>query len=114
MLFPANAKARIAKTFYDKTVKVYAKTETVDREGGIVNGTTVKGTFKGNVRFNSLGELQSELGLTRNIDIAISCPTDTKVEVDDLLEYKGIKYVVTDALPRDSHKFIMGEKWRAE
>ena len=114
MLFPDNAKSKIAKAFYDKTVKIYAKTETVDEEGGIVNGFIAKGTFKGSVRFNSLGELQSELGLTRNIDIAVSCPTDTKVEVDDLLEYNGIKYIVTDALPRDSHKFLMGEKWRAE
>ena len=114
MLFPDNAKNKIAEAFYDKVVKVLETSETLDEEGGLVkNGTTVKSTFKGNVRFNALGELQSELGLTKSIDVAISCPTDTEVEVGDLLEYAGITYVVTDALPRDSHKYIMGEKWRA-
>ena len=115
MLFPDSAKKKIAEAFYDKTVSILTKTETLDSEGGVVKGATaVKGTFKGNVRFNALGELKTELGLTHNIDIAISCPTDTAVEVDDLLQYAGVKYVVTDALPRDSHKYIMGEKWRVQ
>ena len=114
MWFPNSAKKQIAKAFYDKTIAVLAKVETIDEEGGIVNTTTTKGTFQGNVRFNALGELQTELGLTHNIDIAISCPADTDVEVDNLLEYAGVKYIVTDAMPRDSHKYIMGEKWRAE
>ena len=114
MLFPTNAKNKIAEAFYDKVVEVLDASETLDEEGGVVkNGTTVKSTFKGNVRFNALGELQSELGLTKSIDIAVSCPTDTAVEVGDLLRYAGIIYVVTNALPRDSHKYIMGEKWRA-
>lgn len=113
MLFPDSAKMAILNAFYDKVIAVLTKTETIDAEGGLVkNGTTVKSTFKGNVRFNALGELQTELGLTQNIDIAISCPTDTAVEVGDLLQYAGVKYVATDVLPRDSHKFIMGEKWR--
>lgn len=114
MLFPDNAKKKIAEAFYDKAIEILETSETLDEEGGVVkNGTTVKSTFKGNVRFNALGELQSELGLTKSIDIAISCPTNTQVEVGDLLRYAGITYMVTDALPRDSHKYIMGEKWRA-
>lgn len=115
MLFPDSAKAKIKDAFYDKTIEILDATENVDAEGGIVkNMTTVKGTFKGNVRFNALGELQTELGLTQNIDIAISCPTDTEVVVGDLLRYSSITYLVTDSLPRDSHKFIMGAKWRAD
>lgn len=115
MLFDDKAKAKIAKAFYDKTIEVLDSSESVDAEGGIVkNPTTVKSTFKGNIRFNALGELQTELGLTKNIDIAISCPTDTEVEVGDLLRYSGITYLVTDSLPRDSHKYIMGAKWRAD
>ena len=113
MLFPDSAKDAIAKAFYDKDIAILDDTETIDAEGGIVrNETTVKSTFKGNVRFNALGELQTELGLTQNIDIAISCSTDTAVEVGDLLQYAGVKYVATDVLPRDSHRYIMGEKWR--
>ena len=115
MLFPDSAKAKIKQAFYDKTVEILDATENVDTEGGIVkNMTTIKGTFKSNIRFNALGELQTELGLTKNIDIAISCPTDTEVEVGDLLRYSSITYLVTDSLPRDSHKLIMGAKWRAD
>lgn len=115
MLFDDKAKAKIAKAFYDKTIEVLDATENVDAEGGIVkNYKTVKSTFKGNIRFNALGELQTELGLTQNIDVAISCPTNTEVEVGDLVRYSSVTYLVTDSLPRDSHKYIMGAKWRAD
>ncbi len=115
MLFDEKAKAKIAKVFYDKTIEVLDSSESVDSEGGIVRNTaTVKSTFKGNIRFNTLGELQTEMGLTQKIDIAISCPTDTEIEVGDLLRYAGVIYLVSDALPRDSHKYIMGAKWRMD
>lgn len=113
MLFPEAAKAAISKTFYDKEVSILAKTETIDSEGGVVKaGETVKSTFKGNVRFVLLEEVQSELGLTEEIDIAITCDTYTDVKVDDFLSYKGVKYVALGVLPRDSHIMIAGKKWR--
>ncbi len=113
MQFPDKAKKVIADTFYDKEVAVLEKTETLDAEGGVVkNSTTIKSTFKGNVRFIALGEEQNELGLVENIDIQITCPTDTAVEVDDLLQYAGVKYVAVSVLPSDSHKTIWGQKWQ--
>lgn len=113
MQFPDRAKATIANAFYDKVVEVLDKTETLDSEGGVVkSGETVKSTFKGNVRFITLGEEQNELGLVENIDVQITCPTDTAVEVDDLLQYAGVKYVAVNVLPSDSHKTIMGQKWQ--
>lgn len=115
MLFPDSAKNAISSVFYDKQVFVLSGTSEIDEEGGLVReSTTPSNSFYGNVRFNALGELQDEIGLVKNIDIAISCPTDTAVEVDDLLQYEGIKYIATDVLPYDSHKLITGQKWEKQ
>jgi len=114
MLFPTDAKTKIAEAFYDKMVEVLAKTETTDSEGGVVkSGTTTKSTFTGNVRFTALGEVQVELGLVERIDIAITCDPATEVIVDDLLQYAGNKYVATEVLPFDSHLLIVGRKWQS-
>jgi hypothetical protein len=113
MLFPKEANKLIAKSFYDKAVDVLDKSETVDSEGGAVKTSgTVKSTFQANVRFTALSKVQTELGLTDDIDVAITCATDTAVAVDDLLQYKGVKYVATDVLPFDSHILIVGKKWQ--
>lgn len=115
MLFPDSAKTAIAESFYDKTVEILAKQETLDDEGGVVkSGLTVKSTFRGNVRFNALGVVQQELGLVEDIDIAISCSPSIDVKIDDLLQYNGKRYVVTDVLPFDSHLLITGKKWQAQ
>lgn len=115
MQFPDKSKKAIANAFYDKEVAILSKSEMLDDEGGVVkNAETVKSTFKGNVRFTVLGEEQSEIGLVENIDIQITCPTDTDVKVDDLLKHQGVKYVAVDVLPFDSHKTIMGRKWEKQ
>jgi len=129
MLFPESAKNAISSVFYDKLILVLSNLETIDSEGGVVrtiatiesesdesggDDPTIKSTFYGNVRFVALGELENEIGLTHNIDIAISCPTETAVEVNDLLQYKGIVYVATDVLPYDSHKMITGQRWEKQ
>ena len=115
MLFPEDAKDAISSVFYDKSISVLSDTTEIDDEGGIVRTSSqTTSTFKGNVRFNALGELQNEIGLTHNIDIAITCPTDTAVAVNDLLQYAGIKYVATDVVPYDSHKLITGERWEKQ
>ena len=115
MLFPESAKKTIAQTFYDKTVEVLSSNTTLDEEGGAVrNAAIVASTFKGNVRFTNLAEIQESMGLTRKIDIAITCATDTAVAVDDLLQYQGVKYVVVSAVPSDSHLTITGERWQGQ
>ena len=113
MLLPTDFKDTVASTFYDKTITILNRTSSKDTEGGIVRGsTTTKGTFTGNVRFNALGELQSEIGLVESIDIAITCLPTVDVAVDDLLQYAGKRYVATDVLPYDSHKLIVGRVWQ--
>ena len=129
MLFPESAKNAISSVFFDKLVLVLSDSEIIDSEGGVVRtianeeseseesggyDPTIKSSFYGNVRFNALGELENEIGLTHNIDIAISCPTDTAVEVNDLLQYKGTIYIATDVLPYDSHKLITGQRWETQ
>lgn len=110
MLLPANFKQTIAEHFYDKTIKVLESTET-NTNGWVEHTLTEKGTFQGNVQFNNLGEVQSELGITESVDIAITCGTSVDVAGEDLLEYLGQKYAVTAIRPSDSHLLITGRKW---
>lgn len=115
MLVPSSFTAAIADTFYDKTVTKLTRSTTTDSEGGVKKTTSSpSSTFKGNVRFEALGEVQSELGLTEKIDIAITCPPDTAVSVDDIIEYLSVKYVATSVLPRDTHKLIVGQRWQGQ
>lgn len=110
MLLPASFTSIVADTFYDKDVSVLTKTSTsVD---GWVNeaATTVKSTFKCNVRFNKLAEIQAELGLTEQIDIAITCLPNTDIKKGDFIKYKGVTYRVTAAVPNDSHLKVAGSK----
>lgn len=112
MEFPKTAQNAIANAFYDKSVAILEKTEVLDDEGGVVKGgETVKSTFKGNVRFLAQEEQQLGIGLVKRGDIQITCPTDVVVEIDDIVKYAGVKYIVTSVLPSDSHLTIVGERW---
>ena len=113
MLWPNSAKDAISNAFYDKEVAISSKVVTTDAEGGSSFSEVAKGTLQGNVRFNALGELQEELGLIENIDIAITCDPTTNVAVDDILQYDGRKYLAVNVLPYDSHILIVGRKWQA-
>lgn len=111
MLLPNDFKETIAETFYDKDINIHEKIETQDAEGGRkkVAGDLIT-TFKGNVRYTNLKEIQEEYGLTYQIDIAITTHYED-ISVDDLIKYKDVTYVVTDAIPNDSHIFIVGVKF---
>lgn len=110
MLLPSTFTEQVAKTFYDKPLSVLETIETTDEEGGVTKETTTTGQILANVRFTSLGVLQEELGLTEKIDISATCRPTEMVEVGQQLEYDGRRYLVTDVLPRDSHKLILGVK----
>ncbi len=112
MEFPKTAQNAIANAFYDKSIAILEKQEVLDDEGGVVKvGETVKSTFKGNVRFLVREQQQLGVGLVERGDIQITCPTDTKVEIDDILQYAGATYIVISILPSDSHLTIVGERW---
>lgn len=112
MLFPTSAKQAVADVFYDKSIDVLAQSEVIDTEGGAVRATgSVQRTFTGNAQFSKLAKIQAEIGLVDQIDIAITCPTDAGVVRDDIIQYQGVKYLVSEAVPRDSHLLIVGRKW---
>lgn len=111
MEFPKNAQRTLARAFYDKSVKILEKQVILDDEGGVIKGgEVVKSTFKGNVRFLIQEQQQLGVGLVKQGDIQITCPTDTEVVIDDILQYAGIKYIVLSVLPSDSHLTIVGER----
>lgn len=111
MEFPKTAKNAIARAFYDKSVAILEKTEVLDDEGGVVKGgEVVKSTFKGNVRFLIQEQQQLGVGLVKQGDIQITCPTDIEVAIDDILRYAGTKYTVLSVLPSDSHLTIVGKR----
>ena len=113
MLFPDSAKRVISETFYDKEVAILEKQETYDAEGGLVKtGTTIRDTFLGNVKFVSYDEEQQEKGLVKDIGVVITCSTDTTVDVGDLLQYQGSKYVVSSRVITDSHMKLEGKIWQ--
>lgn len=113
MLFPDNAKAIIASTFYDKDVDVMTKTSVVDAEGGYKKSISTKvSTFKANVCYTNYGEIKDDLGSILEVDLKITCPTETAVEVDNFLQYEAVNYVVTDVFKRDSHKLLYCKKWQ--
>ena len=107
---PASFTKAIADTFYDKTVSKLEKT-TTSTDGWVEETGTVTSTFKANVQFDNLGEVQTELGLTEQIDVAMTCLPDTDIAVDDLFQYDGVDYKASAVIPYDSHKKIVGSKW---
>lgn len=114
MLFPETAKQKIAETFYDKDITILRRTAELDEEGGLKqSGYTPKSTLKGNVCFLTFDEKQAEKGLVLEADVRITCSAETEISVDDLIEYRGERFTVIEVLPYDSHKSILGKRWRA-
>ena len=112
MLLPANFASTVADTFYDKTVTKLVKTTTTTDGWVEQTGTTAGSTFKANVQFNNLGEVQTELGLSEQVDVALTCATSVSLAVDDLFSYNGITYKASAVVPYDSHLKIVGSKWQ--
>lgn len=110
MLLPANFTTVIADTFYDKTVTLLAKT-TTSQDGWVQESGTANSTFKANVQFSNLGEIQSELGLTERVDVVLTCATAVNIAVDGLFSYAGVTYKAKAVVPHDSHLRIVGTKW---
>ena len=111
MLLPANFNSLIADNFYDKVVSIVEKS-TEDTDGWVSEtGTAVVSTFKGNVQFNKLANIQAELGLTELVDVAITCSKDEAIVRGDLFSYDDVTYKASAVIPFDSHLKIVGSKW---
>lgn len=115
MLLPNDFQSTIAKTFYDKDITILGVDKVIEADGAISDTTTnVKGSFKGNPRLVNFKKIQKDYGLDYQIDIAVTCSPTEVVDQQDLIEYAGVKYDVTDVLPFDSHKLIVGTKWQSQ
>ena len=115
MEIPTGFKTKIANTFYDKTIGVVSRTTTTEADGAVnTSDGAVNSTFKGNARMVNMREVQEEFGLDYQIDISISTATGTTVVIGDIIEYNDQKFRVTDVIDTDSHKTIVGVKWRTQ
>ena len=111
MLLPDNFESEISSHFYDKEITVLETRETIEADGGAIReDNVIKTTFLGNVRFNAQDLLQSEVGLTIDADITITCRNETNVSLNDCLVYLGKRYKVNNLLPSDSHLTITGKE----
>lgn len=111
MLLPDGFEQEIFSRFYDKEITVLETRETVEADGGVIReDNVIKTTFLGNVRFNAQNQLQSEIGLTIDADITITCAKETNVALNDFVLYLGKKYRINNLLPSDSHLTITGKE----
>ena len=111
MLLSNKFKDEISSRFYDKEITVLTAKETVEPDGGVIReDNVVKNTFLGNVRFNAQTQLQSEIGLTIDADITITCDNETELALGDRVTYLGKRYKVNNLLPSDSHLTITGKE----
>ena len=115
MLLPDNFRREISGRFYDKGITVLTAKEIAEPDGRVIReDDVVKTTFLGNVRFNTQAELQSEIGLTIDADITITCATGTNVALNDIIAYLDKRYKVNNLLPSDSHLTITGKECQSQ
>lgn len=111
MLLPDNFEDEISNRFYDKEIIILDSGKYIGADGGVSRrNPTEKSRFFGNVRFNKLGVIENEIGLTLDADITITCSKTVEIESDDTVEYLGKRYSVVDILPSDSHLTITGKE----
>ncbi len=111
MKIPELFKKTIADTFYDKQVLILDSHTALDEEGGFIEGALEqKGSFVGNVSFSNFKALKEQYGIEKQIDIVITTDCD-KVQLADLISYKGIIYEITERIVSDSHIMVVGTKW---
>lgn len=110
MLFPNNFKKQIAGVFYDKEVGVKQVTVTTSAEGQRKKTLgSVTRTFKGNVQFGNRKAVVEQYGLKNEFDLTIT--TDDTVDLNDVICYDNIDYVVTDVIKCDTHNLIVASKY---
>lgn len=108
MLFPKSAQEAISKAFYDKTVEVFSFETQLGLEGDVSKVFQRRGEFAGNVRFTNLAKLQQEIGLTDEINIAITCSKEEEINAGDFVKFEKRMYRIEKLLPFDSHLLIVG------
>ena len=112
MFIPKTMQTAIAKAFYDKEIHLLDQRTETDAEGGVkTTGYAVKNAFKGNVNFSNCEKIQEDYGLDYKVNVSITTNYDG-VKLDDVLSFDGVLYEVKGVYPKDSHRLILGAKWR--
>ena len=109
MKIPVTFQAKIKETFYDKELALYTVSTTTDNEGFVSESLTKVDTFLGNVQFGNLEQYREEFGLEEKIDVSIT--TDYQVQVNDIVEYRGVWYRIIKSIPYDSHFLLIGRNY---
>lgn len=110
MRIPDSFKNKVKAVFYDKTIYLIDVAKVKDSEGFVKRGTgVITGSFLGNAQFDNLEKIAEDYGLEDKIDMTIT--TDENIDVDQTLKYQGVFYKVVKAMPRDSHYFLLAQKW---
>lgn len=114
MKIPSNWNSIFEKTFYDKQVDVLSRHDTYDSEGGLITNidSGILSTFFGNVRFDNLKAIQENYGLKEKIDLIITAPTNTSLDLNNLVRYESKEYLITDVIPFDSHLMVACKIWK--
>lgn len=112
MKIPTTLTTQIKRHFYDKEVSVYNTISYKTKTGFAKNelGSLIE-TIDANVQFANLARIQEDFGIDVAIDLAMTCPTESLVALGNVLEYDSSYYRVVKAIPFDSHKLIVAEKW---
>ncbi len=110
MLLPTNFNTEIAKRFYDKEITVLETNTITEADGGIRKSTVEKCKFFGNIKFNTLGLVQNDIGQTIDADIIITCPRNTNIDMNDIVSYEDKLYIVASIAQSDSHLTITGKE----
>lgn len=110
MIIPATFKTSIANAFYDKEVILYNKSTTKSNSGWTkFKDLEQSGTFFGNVNFNKLDAVQEAQGIEEQIDMTIT--TNYPAELNQIIGYEGIMYIIIRAIKFDSHYLLIAKKW---
>lgn len=113
MKLPSNWDAVFTSAFYDKNVTIMSRQDSYDSEGGLVTSVnTGTQSFVGNVRYDKLEELQRNYGLQEKIDLAITTSTTTSLDLNIIVRYSNVDYIVISVIPFDSHKLVACKKWK--
>ena len=111
MLVNNRFRDKIAEAFYDKTFTIKTRAHGKDAEGGATTTVAALGVeHKGNVQYSLNARTREAYGITAAVDLAITADKIVAVKIDDEIEYNGIKYIVDDFKPRDSHVLIICKK----
>ena len=115
MKIPNSWGSVFSNIFYDKEISVLVRADQYDSEGGLVTSAEVESySFFGNVRFTKLDVIQENLGLRYEIDMTITAPLSTSINLNNIVSYKDLKYLVTDVIPFDSHLMVVCKIWKSE